>query len=258
MVSQLVPGGVEPMYHRTLNHFTLFLIVFALLTAPAIVSADQYLYPDLAGDANMINFADFAVFAQNWQKTGAGLKGDFDGSGKVDLGDLEYLSYYWLTAHWECDKIDLDSSGFIDFADFAKFADCWLSDTGDSNYKSSCDFNGDGQVDFRDFKAFCDCWLKGAHPQDIWEQFKAALAAGDINQAVSFFTKDQSQKYRILFQQLQTYLPQMAGEMGELILVEQDENIAYYDLMRQQNGDTYGYPVLFVKDETGNWKISGF
>ena len=243
------------MYRRTLNHSILFLIVSALLTVAATVSA-EYLYPDLAGDANMINFADFAVFAQNWQKTGAGLKGDFDGNGKVDLGDLEYLSYFWLTAHWECDKIDLDSSGFIDFADFVKFADCWLSDTGDINYKAACDFNGDGIVDYLDLKAFCDCWLKGSRPQDIWGQFKAALAAGNINQAVSFFADFVSDDYRVIFNENSDKLQSLAADMGQLSLEYMDKDIAVYEL--SNSSGTNFFPVVFTMDNESKWKIAAF
>ncbi len=209
-------------------------------------------------ESGRIDFADFAIFANNWQKSGANLRGDFDCSGKVDLDDLKYLSYYWLTEQWECSKIDIDTSGRIDFADFVIFADCWLQDVGDANYSSDCDFDDNGQVDIYDLKAFCDCWLKGATPQDIWGKFKAALATGDINEAVSYFTEISAEKYRILFQELEAYLPQMAADMGELIFIEQSEEMAYYDLLRQENGDTYGYPVIFVMDETGQWRIYDF
>ncbi len=235
----------------------IFPAVFVFLIITAISSA-QYDYPDLAGDANIINFSDFTVFAENWQQTGAGLAGDFDDSGKVDFHDLAYLSYYWLTAQWECREIDLDYSGLIDFSDFVIFADCWLAEAGGPNYNTNCDFDDDNIVNVYDLKAFCDCWLKGTRPQDVWERFKSALAAGDINQAVSYFTKDESEKYRVFFQELQTHLSQMVSEMGELILIERYENIAYYDLLRQENEETYGYPVLFVKDEYSHWKISDF
>ncbi len=44
-------------------------------------------YPDL--DSNdIVNFVDFAIFAENRQKSGSGLDGDFDNSGTVDANDL--------------------------------------------------------------------------------------------------------------------------------------------------------------------------
>jgi hypothetical protein len=31
-----------------------------------------------------------------------------------------------------------------------------------------------------------------------------------------------------------------------------------YDLLRQEDGQMYGYPVVFVRDEMGQWKIYDF
>lgn len=52
-------------------------------------------YPDFNND-KIVNFVDFAVFANNWQKSGGGLKGDFDNSGTVDTNDLATFAYFWL------------------------------------------------------------------------------------------------------------------------------------------------------------------
>jgi len=71
---------------------TLFLLVFATST-----SAAPWWCPDFTGDDNFVNFADFAVFASNWQQSGEKLDGDFDGSGTVDVNDLGTFVGYWLT-----------------------------------------------------------------------------------------------------------------------------------------------------------------
>lgn len=47
-------------------------------------------------DPNTVNFGDFAVLADDWQVSDSNLAGDIDGSGKVDVNDLEILSDYWL------------------------------------------------------------------------------------------------------------------------------------------------------------------
>jgi hypothetical protein len=44
-----------------------------------------------------VEFVDFAVFAADWGKTGAGLKGDLDGSGAVGLLDLAIFAADWLS-----------------------------------------------------------------------------------------------------------------------------------------------------------------
>jgi hypothetical protein len=233
----------------------IFPVIFVFLTITAISSA-QYDYPDLAGDANIINFADFTVFAENWQKTGTGLAGDFDDSGKVDFNDLAYLSYYWLTAQWECRKIDLDYSGLIDFSDFVIFADCWLAETGSPNYNTNCDFDEDDIVDVYDLKAFCDCWLKGTRPEGIWEQFKAALAAGDIDKAVNFFAVFVADDYRDIFNENSDKLQSLAADMGQLTLEYMDRDIAVYELSNAA-GNLF-FPVVFTMDNESKWKIVVF
>jgi len=244
------------MYHRTLNHFTLFWVILTLLSIASISLAEQYLYPDLAGEANLINFADFAVLAENWQKTGSGLAGDFDDSNTVDINDLVYFSYYWLASHWECETIDIDSSGLINFEDFLKFADCWLSDTGSSNYKSNCDFDDNGQVDIYDLKAFCNCWLKGSRPEDVFEAFKTALAAGDINEAVTYIADFVADDYRTIFNENIDKLQDMVNDMGTLSFEYRDKDIAVYEISNLSG--TNFYPLVFTLDDNGRWKIAVF
>ncbi len=155
---------------------------------------DPNLYPDL--DSNdIVNFFDFAIFANNWQKSGSGLDGDFDDSGAVDNNDLATLAFFWLS---------------------------------------------------------------GPPPLDVFESFKAALLADDVNEAVSFFAEVSAENYRLFLEQLRPYFTQMVSEMGELVFIRFDTDMAMYDLLREENGDTYGYPVAFVRDEMNQWKIYDF
>jgi hypothetical protein len=57
---------------------------------------------DLKTDG-IVNFEDFAIFAHQWRRTDADpaqvaerTAADFDGSGRVDPNDLEYVAYWWL------------------------------------------------------------------------------------------------------------------------------------------------------------------
>jgi hypothetical protein len=57
---------------------------------------------DLNADG-FVNFEDFARFARQWRRSDPNSAGaarhaaaDLDGSGTVDLGDLQWLAYYWL------------------------------------------------------------------------------------------------------------------------------------------------------------------
>lgn len=55
--------------------------------------------PNLHG-AKQVRFDDFSVLAEDWLDTSAGLPGDIDCNGAVDVNDLSLLSDYWLI---ECD-----------------------------------------------------------------------------------------------------------------------------------------------------------
>lgn len=218
--------------------------------------ADDWTFPNLNND-DKTNFIDFALLAQNWQAEGSGLVGDLDGSGTVDIDDLMIFSWYWLTEYsqyQQCELADLDGDGIVAFEDVAVLAQNWLKE----GQGLRGDFDNSDSIDCNDLSVVVDCWLEGTRPTQVWEQFKAALAASDINLAVSCFTEVSTENYRNFFEQAESYMPQMASEMSELIFMRQEEEIAYYDLLREEDGAVYAYPVLFVLEETGEWKIYDF
>jgi hypothetical protein len=205
------------------------------------------------------NFYDFSIFANNWQKTGTGLAGDFDDSNTVDIDDLVTFCWFWLSQYsryQQCQGTgtDLDSDGLIAFEDFAKFAENWLS----AGTGLIGDFDKINSVDCNDLAIFADCWLKGSRPESIWEQFKAALAAGDINTALTFIAETSRDKYSEIFQVMGSNLSDFAAGMGTLTLQSQDEDAAVYEMTHQDGDTTYSFPVIFIKDSDGSWKIYNF
>jgi RHS repeat-associated protein len=76
--------------------FFAVIIVFVVLLAGISVFGAPKWCPDLAGEDNFVDFRDFAVLAENWQKEGVDA-GDFDDSNIVDINDLAYFSDYWLS-----------------------------------------------------------------------------------------------------------------------------------------------------------------
>jgi hypothetical protein len=213
--------------------------------------------PNLNND-NRVDFADYAIMGQNWQKTGTKLAGDLDGSNTVDINDLVMFCWYWLeeySQYQQCEKVDLNGDGIIDFEDLSKFAQNWLS----AGTGLTGDFDDSNLVDCKDFSIFANCWRKGNNPIDIWEQFKTALRNDDLNTALSFIADAEKEKYTIALTQLRPQFQSMVNGMGELILISMDSNRAKYEMLHDEGGGVIAsFPVYFTKDEHDNWKIYCF
>jgi hypothetical protein len=90
--------------------------------------------PDLSGDG-FNNFADYAIFADNWMLgcTEGPIEPnfidppetDFNNDGVIDYGDLFVLCEDWLGGGGPCVRSDLNEDGLVDFVDFALFAEYW-------------------------------------------------------------------------------------------------------------------------------------
>lgn len=151
-------------------------------------------YPDFNGD-KIVNFADFAIFAGNWKKSGSGLKGDFDKSGTVDTNDLATFAYFWLN---------------------------------------------------------------GPHPVNVFGSFKAALAAGDVNEALTFITEISREKYAEIFQIIKPHLSDYAAGMGQMIFDRHRDGEVKYEMLHQEGELVLSFPVFFIRDEDGNWRLFNF
>jgi hypothetical protein len=234
------------------------IVNFILLLLTGFVFAQPSWCPDLAVN-DKVDFADFAVLAENWHKSGSNLAGDIDGNGTVNIYDLERLCRYWLD-NYECKSADFNFDYTINFADFARLANAWLSDVNSTNWDAECDLDYSEYIDSNDLKILCSRWLKTyPTPTDVFEALKSALAAGDIETAVSYFANSVADEYTVVLGELQAVLPNMASGMGELQLVYTDGNIAQYEMFHDEGGGVISsFPVYFSKDADGNWKIYCF
>jgi len=155
---------------------------------------DPNSYPDFNSD-EIVNFVDFAIFAENWKQSGSGLDGDFDNSGAVDANDLETFTYFWLN---------------------------------------------------------------GPHPLDVFESFKTALAVSDCNEALTYVAENSRDKYAEIFQIIEPHLTDYAAGMGEMIFDRQRNGEVIYEMLHQDGGQTLLFPVSFIREEDGNWRLFNF
>jgi hypothetical protein len=92
-----------------------------------------------------------------------------------------------------------------------------------------------------------------------WEGMKGALLSGDMEGALSFFVPGAQDRYRQVFEELGT--DRISSIFSAIIRVELDTasgRAAEGGLVREENGATYSYPITFVQDQNGIWKIMGF
>lgn len=95
-------------------------------------------------------------------------------------------------------------------------------------------------------------------PEAVFEEFKAALRANDFEKLISCFASPVRAQHTEIYRQLRPYFREMAEDMGEIIFQSQDENMLRYEIIREEDDGLYGYPINFVMDFDGNWKILDF
>ena len=182
-----------------MNYQKVFLLAIIVVSVASIACGidsfpEPNSYPDFNSD-KLVNFVDFAVFAGNWQKSGSGLKGDFDNSGTVDTNDLETFAYFWLN---------------------------------------------------------------GPHPLDVFDSFKLALSTGDVNEALTFVSEISREKYAEIFQIIEPNLSDYVAGMGQMIFDRHRNGEVIYEMLHQDGPQTLTFPVFFIRDDDGNWRLFNF
>jgi hypothetical protein len=94
--------------------------------------------------------------------------------------------------------------------------------------------------------------------QGKWNGMKTALEAENIEAAMPYFVSRSQEKYRAIFQDLQPSLSQIFASIESLHLLSVGNDEAEVEALRTEGGIVYSYPVIFMRDETGMWKLWGF
>lgn len=99
----------EPVIVKGLDNGSYLVEVYATRGAGGIIASGYanpvsgmlaYTLPDFSKDiavkvTRVVNFRDFAAFADQWRQTGTNLSADLNHDGGVDLADLNVLAGYW-------------------------------------------------------------------------------------------------------------------------------------------------------------------
>lgn len=94
--------------------------------------------------------------------------------------------------------------------------------------------------------------------QKKWTGMQTALARQDVEGALRFIAQRAKERYRSNFMRLKEQLPQMAVQLPEIQFVEINQGMAIYEITALHEGQETKFPVQFIIDADGLWKIRFF
>ncbi len=98
----------------------------------------------------------------------------------------------------------------------------------------------------------------GLPPAQVWQNVRWALMGGNIDSVLTWFCPCVREEYRSLFGGISGELPRAAIEMRPLVPLEVGETRAVYGTLRVVDGKEVLFPVEFVLDEGGQWRIESW
>lgn len=91
-----------------------------------------------------------------------------------------------------------------------------------------------------------------------WEGMKAAVSVGNVEGALKYFVPGIQDRFRALFADPDIAINDRLNEVSRVELFTATERVVQAGAIRMESDGEYAYPVNFVKDENGIWKIMGF
>lgn len=152
---------------------------------------------------------------------------------------------------------NLNNDHIVDFEDFAILAADWLA----SGETLAGDLNSSGVVDANDLAILSYYWLAsacGPAPEEVFESFITTLSEGDVQEALTFVAEASRDQYTEIFQIMEPHLADYAAGLGELIFERQRDGEVIYEMLHEEGGQTLLFPVFFVRERDGNWRIYNF
>lgn len=102
-------------------------------------------------------------------------------------------------------------------------------------------------------KEVMDALLKGK-----WAGMQGALINGNISKALNNFAGGQNSKFKEVFEALKDQLPVIFSAEEEFSFVSAYEKRIEYENIVVEGDKAYSYPVIFIRDVDGLWKIKQF
>ena len=98
-----------------------------------------------------------------------------------------------------------------------------------------------------------------ARLQAVWNGLRQALEDGNIDRAVSFVHGNRRAAWQEYFRQLPAdEVAVEASAFTAIELIQVGRGGAEYEMLREENGQTVSYPVVFVADVDGRWRLWQF
>jgi hypothetical protein len=102
-------------------------------------------------------------------------------------------------------------------------------------------------------KTEVDTLLKGK-----WEAVKKELKRGDVEGSLIFFAERSKGRYRNIFEAIKEQLPMILETFIDFSIIDVYENIAEYEIVANESGVLYSYPVTLTKSGNGIWQFIDF
>jgi len=91
-----------------------------------------------------------------------------------------------------------------------------------------------------------------------WEAMTNSLSIGDTTTALTYISSDTRATYEDMFNALTGQLPSIMSTRTEFNLISIKDTAAKYELVTLENGTTYSYEVIFIRDTNGIWMIRDY
>lgn len=97
-----------------------------------------------------------------------------------------------------------------------------------------------------------------ATPEATWKTYKNALIEGNLDESMGCFAPGESAIHKQTYEALgKDKMKEIGKDMGYVIRVSGDEQMAVYQIIRKEHGKNYSYEVRFY-NIGGEWKLGRF